>query len=53
MVLTEEGSSLTASVCAQIDSGILEREVVAFLSTTTRGTTTGIQSVHKHDRLVM
>lgn len=33
--------NVSATVCAQIDSGILEREVVAYLSTTSGGTALG------------
>ena len=39
---TEESTSATVRVCTQIDTGSLEREVTAFLSTTTGGTATGI-----------
>ena len=37
---TEENTA-TVRVCTQIDTGSLEREVTAFLSTTTGGTATG------------
>ena len=40
--LAQEGSLATTRLCAQIDSGHLEREVVAFLTTTTDGTATGM-----------
>ena len=33
--------NVSATVCAQIDSGCLEREVVVYLSTVTGGTATG------------
>ena len=33
--ITQENSSAVATVCAQIDRGSLERQVVAYLSTTT------------------
>lgn len=39
---TEENTSAIARVCAQIDTGSLEREVTAFLSTVTGGTATGM-----------
>lgn len=38
---TMENTSAMAIVCAQIDSGSLEREVVAYLSTIPGGTATG------------
>ena len=42
--ITEEsnGNSTRARVCAQIDNGTLEREVIAFLSAIAGGTATGV-----------
>ena len=48
---TMENGSATAMVCAQIDRGSLEREVVAYLSTIPGGTATGKltkHSMHEH-----
>ena len=38
---TVENASATAMVCAEIDRGSLEREVVVYLSTIPTGTATG------------
>ena len=43
--ITEESTSARARVCAQIDTGSLEREVTAFLSTIAGGTATGMHYI--------
>ena len=47
---TRENVSATATVCAQIDRGSLEREVVAYLSTIPEGTAIGKLSQQCHRR---
>ena len=42
--ITEESTSARARVCAQIDTGSLEKEVTAFLSTNAGGTATGMRN---------